>query len=109
LATHSKANDRLGDQAFLAFTALDDDEENEILYNRDLYNLQLNADMVVLSACETGIGELQNAEGVISIARGFSYAGAKSIVSSLWAVQRRYDPGNHGGLLRQFSRRPTQG
>jgi CHAT domain-containing protein/HEPN domain-containing protein len=86
LATHSKANDRLGDQAFLAFTALDDDEENEILYNRDLYNLQLNADMVVLSACETGIGELQNAEGVISIARGFSYAGAKSIVSSLWAV-----------------------
>jgi CHAT domain-containing protein len=59
LATHSKANDRLGDQAFLAFTALDDDEENEILYNRDLYNLQLNADMVVLSACETGIGELQ--------------------------------------------------
>lgn len=86
LATHSKANDRLGDQAFLAFTALDDNEENEILFNRDLYNLQLNADMVVLSACETGIGELQNAEGVISIARGFSYAGAKSIVSSLWAV-----------------------
>lgn len=86
LATHSKANDRLGDQAYLAFTGLEGEEENEMLFNSDLYNLELNADMVVLSGCETGIGELHNAEGIISLARGFSYAGAKSIVSSLWNV-----------------------
>ncbi len=86
LATHSKANDRLGDQAYVAFAELDDGAENELLFNSELYNLRIKADMVVLSACETGIGELNQAEGIISLARGFSYAGAKSIVSTLWAV-----------------------
>jgi len=86
LATHGKANDQVGDYAYLAFAEVDDTLENELLYNRDLYNLRLNADMVVLSACETGIGELQQGEGIISLARGFSYAGAKSIVTSLWSV-----------------------
>ncbi|MEM9887266.1 MAG: CHAT domain-containing tetratricopeptide repeat protein [Bacteroidota bacterium] len=86
LATHGKANDKVGDYAYLAFTEIKDSIENEMLYNRDLYNLQLNADMVVLSACETGIGELQRGEGIISLARGFSYAGAKSIITTLWSV-----------------------
>ena len=45
--------------------------------------------MVVLSACETGIGELQRGEGIISLARGFSYAGAKSIITTLWSVNDR--------------------
>ena len=86
LATHGKANDKIGDYAYLAFTEIPDSIENEKLYNRDLYNLRLNADMVVLSACETGIGELQRGEGIISMARGFSYAGAKSLITSLWSV-----------------------
>jgi len=85
LATHGKANDETGDYAFLAFT--DTEETTDFrLYNRDLYNLALNADMVVLSACETGIGELQKGEGIISLARGFTYAGAKSIVTTLWSI-----------------------
>ena len=86
LSTHGKANDKVGDYAFLAFAEIPDSLENEKLYNRDLYNLRLNADMVVLSACETGIGELQRGEGIISLARGFSYAGAKSLITSLWNV-----------------------
>ena len=86
LATHGIANDKIGDYAYLAFSEIPDSIENEKLYNRDLYNLNLNADMVVLSACETGIGELQRGEGIISLARGFSYAGAKSLITSLWSV-----------------------
>jgi len=86
LSTHGKADDRSSDLSYLAFTPIDDGEENELLYVRDLYNLRLNADLVVLSACETGIGRLQRGEGIISLARAFTYAGAKSIVTTLWSV-----------------------
>ncbi len=92
LSTHGKANDKVGDYSFLAFYELEDSIENEWLYNRELYELELNADMVVLSACETGIGELQRGEGIISLARGFSYAGAKSIITSLWNVNDKTTP-----------------
>lgn len=86
LSTHGKANDQIGDYAYLAFSPIQGVPENEILFNRDLYNLQLQTDMVVLSACETGIGELQKGEGIISLARGFAYAGAKSIITTLWSI-----------------------
>lgn len=86
LATHGKANDQSSDYSFLAFYELQDDIENELLYVKDLYNLDLQADMVVLSACETGIGELQRGEGIISLARGFFYAGVRSIITTLWSI-----------------------
>jgi CHAT domain-containing protein/Tfp pilus assembly protein PilF len=86
LATHGKANDRVGEYAFLAFSEIPDSIENELLYVKDIYNLSLNADLVVLSACETGIGELQRGEGIVSLARAFAYAGAKSIFTTLWSV-----------------------
>lgn len=86
LATHGQANDKTGDYSFLVFADQQDSTENEILYARDIYNLQVNADLVTLSACETGIGELQSSEGIISLARAFAYAGAKSIITSLWSV-----------------------
>ncbi len=86
LASHGKANDKSGVFSFLVFSDVEDSLENNFLYVRDLYNLTLNADLVVLSACETGVGELKRGEGVISLARGFAYAGAKSIVTTLWSV-----------------------
>lgn len=85
LSTHGQANDQFGDYSFLVFAG-QDKGEYEKLYVKDLYPLQLNADMVVLSACETGIGKLQDGEGMISLARGFSYAGASSIITTLWLV-----------------------
>ncbi|MEM7381759.1 MAG: CHAT domain-containing tetratricopeptide repeat protein, partial [Bacteroidota bacterium] len=86
LSTHGVADNRAGDYSYLAFAEIPDSLENELLYVRELYSRDLNADLVVLSACETNIGELRRGEGIISMARAFAYAGAKSIVTSLWSV-----------------------
>jgi CHAT domain-containing protein len=59
--------------------------DEEILYS-ELYNLNINPDLVVLSACETGIGKLYKAEGAMSVARGFQFAGAQNLLFSLWKV-----------------------
>lgn len=87
LATHGKANDAYGDYSFLAFTENGEVQGDEaLLFVREIYNLNTNAELIVLSACETGTGELQQGEGIASIARSFSYAGAKSLVASHWSV-----------------------
>jgi CHAT domain-containing protein len=85
-ATHGMANSNDPDYSLLAFTEVEDDQENEFLYVSDLYNLELNAEMVVLSACETALGKNFRGEGIMSLAKGFSYAGAKSIFTTLWSV-----------------------
>ncbi len=87
LATHGKANNYSGAYSYLAFThdGTQNDDEH-ILFALDIYNLDLAADLVVLSACETALGEWKRGEGMISLARAFSYAGAKHIITTLWKV-----------------------
>jgi CHAT domain-containing protein/tetratricopeptide (TPR) repeat protein len=53
---------------------------------RDIFNLKLAADLVVLSACQTGLGKDIKGEGIVGLTRGFMYAGSKRIVASLWNV-----------------------
>lgn len=60
------------------------DTTNQELTLSEIYNLDFNADLVTLSACQTGLGKFFKGEGVISLARGFAYGGAKSVVNSLW-------------------------
>jgi CHAT domain-containing protein len=55
----------------------------------DIYNLKLNADLVVLSACQTALGKEVQGEGLIGLTRGFMYAGAPRVVASLWRVDDR--------------------
>jgi len=84
LATHASANDEYPDYSYLAFSK--NGGESNILYIKDLYNTTLNAEMVTLSACQTGIGRLQKGQGMMSLSKGFFYAGAKSLVNTLWKI-----------------------
>lgn len=56
------------------------------LFSSDIYNLNLPVELVVLSACETGIGKLVKGEGMIGLTRAFMYAGSSRVISSLWKV-----------------------
>jgi CHAT domain-containing protein len=60
--------------------------QNGFIQIRDIYDLDLNADMVVLSACQTGLGKDVKGEGVTGLARAFMSAGARRVVASLWKV-----------------------
>lgn len=52
----------------------------------DIFNLNLQAELVVLSACKTGLGEEVKGEGLVGLTRGFMYAGSPRVVVSLWSV-----------------------
>lgn len=105
LSTHGKADDKVGDYAYLGFALPGDAPAFDKFYAKDIYNLALNADLVTLSACETGIGELKRGEGIISLARAFAYAGAKSIVTTLWSV----NDARTGELMERFYKNLHQG
>jgi CHAT domain-containing protein len=64
-------------------------QQDGFLRLQDVYNLKLPAELVVLSACQTGLGKEIKGEGVIGLTRGFMYAGAPRIVASLWKVDDR--------------------
>ena len=84
LATHAVADDNDPMYSRLYFTRADTLQEDGILHTYELYNLKLNAALVTLSACNTGLGKIQQGEGIVSLASGFAYAGCPNIVMSLW-------------------------
>lgn len=87
-ATHGLLNSEHPDLSGLVLSLLDENgkEQNGILQLHEIYNLKLNADLVVLSACETAQGKDIRGEGRIGMTRGFMYAGAARVLASLWKV-----------------------
>lgn len=82
LAMHSHIDEMQPEFSSLNFYGENDNQ----LFISELYNESLDADLAVLSACDTGSGFYENGEGVISLSRAFSYAGVPSTVVSLWKV-----------------------
>ena len=89
LAMHAFINDSLPAFSSFAFTQLKTENlmHDGMLNTADIYNLRLNARLTVLSACNTGSGQLKKGEGIMSLARGFLYAGCPAIIMSLWEVE----------------------
>jgi len=86
LAMHAFVDDNEPMNSRLVFTQASDSVEDGSLHTFELFNMKLNADLAVLSACETGYGRLIRGEGIMSLSRGFAYAGVPSIVMSHWQV-----------------------
>jgi len=85
IATHGFVDDKKPLESCLFFYP-DTSMDVNMLKIYDLFNLNFGSEMAVLSACNTGFGKLENGEGIMSLARGFSYAGVPGVVMSLWNV-----------------------
>lgn len=97
LAAHGHTDEHLPSSSFVALTIPEDtdpgaddgpDRDNGLLQVWEIFEkVRLDADLVVLSACETALGEEQGGEGLIGLTRAFQYAGARTVMASLWSVQ----------------------
>lgn len=102
IATHGKADGVQPERSRLVLSLLDAEgrsiEGNLSL--QDIYNLRLDADLVVLSACQSGLGSLVRGEGLVGLTRGFLHAGSRRVAASLWNV----DDGSTAALMAAFYR-----
>jgi CHAT domain-containing protein len=85
-ATHGLVNEQQPQYSGLVLTLDDDPREDGLLQVYEIFNLKLQADLVVLSSCQTGLGQQFKGEGIVGLTRAFMYAGAPSVVVSLWSV-----------------------
>jgi CHAT domain-containing protein len=88
LATHGIANNKNPELSGIVMSMVDDKGNlvNGFLRLTDIFNLKLAANLVVLSACQSGMGQNIKGEGMVGLTRGFMYAGAQRVAVSLWSV-----------------------
>jgi CHAT domain-containing protein/Flp pilus assembly protein TadD len=106
-ATHGLADTERPELSTILLSLYDEQgrPQDGFLRAHEVYNLNLPAEMVTLSACETGLGKLTRGEGLVSLTRGFMYAGAARVVVSLWSVSDRAT----AELMAKFYRRVLVG
>jgi CHAT domain-containing protein len=92
IASHSFMNEEQPDISGVVFTQPTDSNftNDGVLYSSETYNLDLSADLVVLSSCESGLGKLFKGEGMIALTRGFLYSGTSNILFSLWKISDKH-------------------
>jgi CHAT domain-containing protein len=100
IAAHGIASPKFPDRAALVLRSDPKSGEDGLLQVREIRDLRLNADLVTLSACDTGVGALEGEEGIANLVRAFLFAGAKSVVASLWTAN---DPSTRT-LMERFYR-----
>ncbi|MCI0392469.1 MAG: tetratricopeptide repeat protein [Acidobacteria bacterium] len=102
-ATHGLLNSKHPELSGLVFSLIDETGQPQegFLRLHEIYNLKLPAELVVLSACQTGLGKEIKGEGLVGLTRGFMYAGAPRVVASLWQV----DDLATAELMKQFYKR----
>lgn len=98
LAVHGIASATYPERAALVLGRDSKSEEDGLLQTREIADLVLNADLVTLSACDTGVGRLQGEEGNASLQRAFLLAGAKATLSTLWTADDTFT----AALIKQF-------
>jgi CHAT domain-containing protein/Tfp pilus assembly protein PilF len=91
LATHALLNSKHPELSGLVLSLVDERgrPQSGFLGLEDIYNLNLPAELVVLSACETALGKDVDGEGMVGLTRGFMYAGASRVMASLWNIDDR--------------------
>lgn len=90
-ATHGYLDSERPEFSALVLSLVDEQgkQQSGFLYAYEIYNLNLPAEVIVLSACETGLGKEIKGEGLVGLTRGFMYAGSPRVVVSLWSVNDR--------------------
>jgi CHAT domain-containing protein len=86
LAVHGVANEKHPERAALILLSDTSAGDDGILEASEIVHLHINADLVVLSACDTAVGRLQGEEGIANLSLAFQLAGAKAVVSTLWTI-----------------------
>ncbi|MGQ9470703.1 MAG: CHAT domain-containing protein, partial [Candidatus Aminicenantales bacterium] len=85
-ATHCLIDDKKPARSSIVLRLDQDPQEDGLLQTREIFNLKFNADLVTLSACQTAYGALIRGEGIEGLSRAFFYAGASSLILSLWPI-----------------------
>lgn len=89
LATHAFISEDQPGEGGILFAHSQTGNEDGILTISEIYTLELNSQLVTLSACNTGMGTIAEGEGIMSVSRAFQYAGAQNLLVSLWSVDDR--------------------